>query len=59
MKLRQKMGEKKHSLRSKRFRVKIGANAKKVHPPQFLSGKKEQKMLQTCGKPDGNACHEG
>ena len=46
-----KNGRKKHSLRSKRFRVNIGASAKKVHPPQSLRVKKGKKCFQPAENP--------
>jgi len=44
-------GRKKHSLHSKHFRAKIGASTKKVHPPQFLRGKKGKKCFQPAENP--------
>jgi len=44
-------GRKKHSLHSKHFRVKIGASAKKVHPLQFLRGRKSKKCFQPAENP--------
>ena len=49
--LKQKIAEKKHSLHSKHFPVKTGASAKKVHPPQFLRGKKSKKCFQPAENP--------
>ena len=49
--LKEKMAEKKHSLCSKCFRVKIGAITKKVHPPQFLRGEKSKKCFKPAENP--------